>query len=84
MPFTCSLRGTKTSHYIYLYLKFELYLTHLIVGHILVHYCLLYKKFTLSLSVPTNSRFIFLKSLLNLKGQIISNLMHAYTQVNME
>ena len=31
--------------------KFELYLTNLIVGHIIVHYCLLYEKFTLNLSV---------------------------------
>ena len=59
--FIYSLRGTKTSHF-YLYLKFELHLTNLIVGYIIVHYCLEYEKFTLSLSVPTISRFIFLKS----------------------
>ena len=49
-----------------------------------MHYILIhvYQEYTLSLSGPTISHFLFLKSYLNLRRQIISNLRHAYTQVN--
>ena len=47
-----------------------------------MHYIPLYQEYTLSLSVRTISHFIFLKSLSNLRRQIISDLTHAYTQVD--
>ena len=59
-PFTWSLRGITTSHFIYI----------LNLNFILQTNCWTYN--------------FFLKSLSNLRRQIISDLTHAYTQVNAE